>query len=287
VSERRTFQERLTARLVRRPFEDGQGHKGLLGPFARPQPHMVRHYSLTLPGWPRFGRPLRVALLSDFHVGSHTGDVLRYTALAKEVAAVVPDLVLFGGDYMNMQLLGGGRVPPRVIARLLARMMGRHGRFAILGNHDYNYGEQEVAAALRAHGIAVLDHERGTFSFGKHAIDVVGVPDAHVVRPAARALLASLAPDRPTIVLAHDPVWFMNVPPGPYLTLAGHTHGGQIKLPGLGVVVNASRAPLRWSHGLVVEDGRHLIVTAGLGTGGIPLRIGVPPEYVLIEVTGL
>ena len=113
-----------------------------------------------------------------------------------------------------------------------------------------------------------------------------GVPDAHVVRPQAKALLASLAPDRPTIVLAHDPVWFKDVPSGPFLTLAGHTHGGQIKLPGLGVLTNASRAPLRWSHGLVVEGGRHLIVTAGLGTGGIPLRIGVPPEFVLIEVTG-
>ena len=124
---------------------------------------------------------------------------------------------------------------------MLARMTGRHGRFAILGNHDYNYGEQEVAAALRAHGITVLDHERGTFTFGKHAIDVVGVPDAHVVRPQARALLASLAPDRPTIVLTHDPVWFKDVPAGPFLTLAGHTHGGQIKLPGLGVVTNASR----------------------------------------------
>ena len=126
-------------------------------------------------------------------------------------------------------------MPPRVIARLLARIMGRHGRFAILGNHDYIYGEQEVAAALRAHGIAVLDHERGTFTFGKHAIDVVGVPDAHVVRPQAQALLAGLAPDRPAIVLAHDPVWFKDVPAGPYLTLAGHTHGGQIKLPGFGV----------------------------------------------------
>ena len=276
----------MTARLLRRPFEDAQGHKGLFNRLARPQPYVVRHYSLSLPGWPRFDRPLRIALLSDFHIGSHTGDVLRYTALAKELAALAPDLVLFGGDYMNMQLLGGGRVPPRVIARLLARMMGRHGRFAILGNHDYNYGEQEVAAALRAHGITVLDHERGTFNFGKHALDVIGVPDAHVVRPRARELLASLVPDRPAIVLAHDPVWFKDVPPGPYLTLAGHTHGGQIKLPGFGVVVNASRAPLRWSHGLVVEDSRHLIVTAGLGTGGIPLRIGVPPEYALIEVTG-
>jgi predicted MPP superfamily phosphohydrolase len=286
VSERRPFEERLIGRLVRRPYRDALGGKGLLKPFAHAQPHVVRHYALTLPGWPRFDRALRIALLSDFHVGSHTGDVVRYAAIAKEVAAFLPDLVLFGGDYVNMQLIGGGRVPPRIVARLLARIMGRHGRFAILGNHDYVYGEQDVAAALRAHGIAVLDHERGTFTFGKHAIDVVGVPDAHVVRPQARALLASLAPDQPSIVLAHDPVWFKDVPPGPYLTLSGHTHGGQIKLPGLGIMKNASLAPLRWSHGLVVEGGRHLIVTAGLGSSGIPLRIGVPPEFVLIEVTG-
>ena len=71
-------------------------------------------------------------------------------------------------------------------------MTGRHGRFAILGNHDYNYGELEVAAALRAHGIIVLDHDRGVFSFGKHTIDVVGLPDAHIVRPQVQALLASL-----------------------------------------------------------------------------------------------
>jgi predicted MPP superfamily phosphohydrolase len=185
-----------------------------------------------------------------------------------------------------MQVLGGGRVPPRAIARILARMTGRHGRFAILGNHDYIYGEQEVAAALRAHGIAVLDHQRGSFTFGPHSIDVAGLPDGHVVRPQGHALLASLPPDRPTIVLAHDPVWFADVPPGPYLTLAGHTHGGQIRLPGLGIVINASRAPLRWSHGLVVEGGRHLIVTAGLGTSGLPLRIGVPPEYAIIELSG-
>jgi predicted MPP superfamily phosphohydrolase len=248
---------------------------------------VVRHYALTLPGWPRFERPLRIAFLSDLHVGSHTDDVTRYAAIAREVSAFLPDLVLLGGDYVNMQLLGGGRVPPHVIARILARMMGRHGRFAILGNHDYNYGELEVAAALRAHGIIVLDHDRGVFSFGKHVIDVVGLPDAHIVRPKVQALLASLAPDRPAIVLTHDPVWFKDVPPGPYLTLAGHTHGGQIKLPGLGVVTNASRAPLRWSHGLVVEGGRHLIVTAGLGTGGIPLRVGVPPEFVLIDATGV
>ena len=276
----------MLGKLLRRPYGDAQGRKGWFTPFAHAQPHVVRHYALTLPGWPRFERPLRIAFLSDFHVGTHTGDMARYAAIAKEVASFLPDLVLFGGDYMNMQPFGGGRVPPRIIARTLARMMGRHGRFAVLGNHDYIYGQQEVAAAFRAHGIAVLDHERGTFAFGRHAIDVIGVPDARLVRPQAQALLAGLDPARPAIVLAHDPMWFKDVPSGPFLTLSGHTHGGQIKLPGLGVVYNGSSAPLRWSYGLIVEGGRHLIVTAGLGTSNIPLRIGVPPEFVIIEVTG-
>jgi hypothetical protein len=247
---------------------------------------VVRHYSLTLPGWPRFARPLRIALLTDHHVGSHTGDIARHTLIAKHVATFRPDLVLLGGDYVNMMPFGGGRVPPQAIAWVLGGLTGRHGRFAILGNHDYAYGEEDVAAALRGRDIAVLDHERGTFMFEKHAIDVVGVPDAHVVRPQAKTLLSSLPPDRPTIVLVHDPVWFRHVPAGPFLTLAGHTHGGQIRLQGLGVMTNASEAPLGWSHGLVIEGGRHLIVTAGLGTGGIPLRVGVPPEFAVIDVTG-
>lgn len=284
--ERRPFSERLALKFVRRPFTDPRGRKGWLGRLAAAQPHAVRHFALTLPGWPRFERPLRIVLLSDHHLGSHTDDVERHMLIVKSAAALRPDLVLFGGDYVNMMPFGGGRVPPQTIARIMAFLEGRYGRFAILGNHDYAYGEQEVATALRDSGITVLDHERGTFNFGKYAIDVAGVPDAHVMRVQGQALLSSLNPERPTIVLTHDPAWFKHVPAGPFLTLSGHTHGGQIRLPGLGVVVNASKVPLRWSHGLAVEGGRHLIVTAGLGTGGIPVRIGVPPEFVLIEVTG-
>jgi predicted MPP superfamily phosphohydrolase len=133
----------------------------------------------------------------------------------------------------------------------------------------------------------VLDHERATIDIGGHALDVVGLPDAHIVRPQLRPLLAGLTAERPTIVLTHDPVWFKDVPAGPFLTVAGHTHGGQIKLPLVGVLKNSSRAPLRWSHGLIVEDGRHLYVSAGLGTSAIPLRIGVPPEFAVLDVTGV
>ena len=175
----------------------------------------------------------------------------------------------------------------RVIARILARITGRHGRFAILGNHDYNYGELEVAAALRAHGIIVLDHDRGVFSFGKHAIDVVGLPDA-AYRAAAGAGVAGVAGAGPAGHRADARSGVVkDVPPGPYLTLAGHTHGGQIRLPGSASSPTPAARRCAGRTDWCVEGGRHLIVTAGLGTGGIPLRIGVPPEFVLIEATGV
>jgi predicted MPP superfamily phosphohydrolase len=122
--------------------------------------------------------------------------------------------------------------------------------------------------------------------FESHSLDIVGVPDARMARAEAYASLAGVLPDRPTIILAHDPIWFAHVPPGPHLTLAGHTHGGQIRFPVVGIIKNASVAPLHWSHGLVEERGRCLYVTSGIGTSGVPLRWGIPPEYAVLDVTG-
>jgi predicted MPP superfamily phosphohydrolase len=272
--------------LLSRPFGDDLGHKGWLERWTGAQPHVICRHTLTIPGWPRLPRALRIAFLSDLHIGSHSDDVTRLAAIVDEALALAPDLALFGGDYVNMQLFGGGRVPPRVIAALLGRIEAPLGRFAILGNHDFVYGEADVTAALSDQGITVLDHDRTTIGIGDDTIDILGLPDAHVVRPQLRALLRNLSPHRPAIVLTHDPAWFREVPAGPFLTLAGHTHGGQIRLPVVGVLKNSSRAPLRWSHGLVVENGRHLYVSAGLGTSGVPLRIGVPPEFAVLEVNG-
>ena len=272
--------------LLKRPYRDPHGDKGWYGLLAQPQRHRVVRQDIDVAGWPKFARPLRIAFLTDFHTGSHTGDVARFTAIMDEAAAFKPDLVLFGGDYMNMHLVGGGRVPPHTVAAMLARLDGPLGRVAVLGNHDYIYGEDDVAAAFRARSITVLDHERRTLTFEGHALDIVGVPDAHLLRDEARELLAGLRGDRPGIVLAHDPMWFAHVPVGPFLTLSGHTHGGQIRLPGIGILHNASTAPMHWSHGLTVENGRTLYVSAGLGTSLIPLRIGVPPEFAILDVNG-
>ena len=276
---------RLLRALARPPFHDERGRKGLFERLSRARPHRVRRVQLTISGWPTWRRPLRIAYLSDFHTGSHADDVARLTAIVAEAASYRPDLALFGGDYVNMQPFGGGRVPPRVTAAILGGLQADCGRFAVLGNHDYSYDPQEVAHALQDHGISVLEDECRSFAYEQSTVPIIGIPDAHVTRARARTLLTGL-PSQPTLVLAHDPVWFAHLPAGPHLMLAGHTHGGQIRVPGIGIVTNASKAPLRWSHGLVNEGGRQLYVTSGLGTSLLPLRIGVPPEYAVIDVSG-
>jgi uncharacterized protein len=250
AAERRS-RGRLTRAVTRPPFCDELGQKGWFGKLSRAQHHVVRYHRLEISGWPQWARPLRVVFIADFHTGSHSDDVARLSSIIAEAASVTPDLALFGGDYVNMQLFGGGRVPPRAIARILSGIAAPLGRFAVLGNHDYvygEYGERAVANALRDSGITVLEHDGYTVQFQDRSIQIVGIPDAHIARPEAYSLLADLSPDRPTIVLAHDPVWFAHLPAGPHLMLAGHTHGGQIRLPGVGIVRKATKAPRRWCH---------------------------------------
>ncbi len=280
------WRDRVLRALTRPPFTDATGRKGWLAPFARAPRHLVRRLNLAIEGWPRGSRPLRIAFLSDFHAGSHAGDVARLEAIVAETASYAPDLALYGGDFVNMMPFGGGRVPPSTTAAVLARLEAPLGRFAVLGNHDRNYGVTEVADALRANGIAVLFDSVDEVRFEGRSIDIAGIHDARRDRPAARALLAGLTPARPTIVLAHDPWWFTHLPPGPHLMLAGHTHGGQISLPGIGPLRNASWAPLSWSYGLIDETGRRMVVTSGLGCSKLPLRIGVAPEFVILDVRG-
>jgi uncharacterized protein len=268
------------------PFSDALGHKGWFSRISRAEPHIVHHVGLKISGWPRWPKPIRIAFLSDFHTGSHSDDVARLESIISEASSFRPDLALFGGDYVNMQRFGGGRVPPSTIATVLARLDAPLGRFAILGNHDYKYGAGDVASALEHEKINVLSDSRVTVQFQNRAIDIIGVPDARVTRSEACALLAGILPNIPTIVLAHDPVWFAQVPSGPHLTLAGHTHGGQIRIPGIGIITNASKAPLRWSDGLICEGERYLYVTSGIGTSSLPLRWGVPPGYAMLDVTG-
>jgi predicted MPP superfamily phosphohydrolase len=96
--------------------------------------------------------------------------------------------------------------------------------------------------------------------------------------------LAGIDTDDPVILLAHEPDIFTRVPARVALTLAGHTHGGQIRLPLLPPVWVPSRYGARFAYGHIVERGRHMIVSGGLGCSFVPLRLGVPPEILRVEL---
>ncbi len=280
------WDDRLTLALVRPPYRDEKGRKGWLERFSRAPHHHVKRLNLALAGWPRWSRPLRIAFLADFHTGSHAGDVARLEAIVAEAATYAPDLVLLGGDFVNMIPFGGGRVPPHVTARILGQLEAPLGRIAVIGNHDRSYGPDEVVDALCQAGVVVLYDASASVTFEDAVVPVVGIPDARMERPAVAPLLASLRADQPALVLAHDPYWFRHLQAGPHLMLAGHTHGGQICLPWIGPLRNASRAPMRWSYGLIEEGDKRMYVTSGLGCSGIPLRLNRPPEFVVLDVTG-
>jgi predicted MPP superfamily phosphohydrolase len=191
--------------------------------------------------------------------------------VVRELNAAHADYTILLGDYVIQDVIGGRFVPPEQIAAELRALRGP--TYAVLGNHDGWLDARRVDAALRGAGIIVLnDESRGIFA---------GVSDLWTGRHDIRRALAN---GSPRILLTHSPDIFPDVPPRVALTLAGHTHGGQVNLPLLGRLIVPSRFGSRYAAGHIVEGGKHLFVTTGVGTSIIPIRFRVPPEVVVLTV---
>lgn len=133
--------------------------------------------------------------------------------------------------------------------------------------------------------MTVLENQAARVESGGRAFWLVGVADLWTRRPDIAGALAQVAGEDPVILLTHNPDIFPDVPPRVSLTLAGHTHGGQVNLPFLGRPVVPSRFGQRYAMGHVVEQGRHLFVSGGIGTSIIPVRFRVPPESVILTLS--
>jgi uncharacterized protein len=239
--------------------------------------------TLELPGWPSALDGLRVGLVSDIHGGApHVGT----KAIARAVARLnseAPDLIVLLGDFTDSHVIWGGRLAPELIARELAGLRAPLGTFAVLGNHDWKQTGDRMWRALVEAGIEVLENRAAAAG----DLYVAGLADLRERRPDLPSALAGVPPDAPVILLAHDPDVFPFVPDRVALTLCGHLHGGQVAIPGLRRPAIPSRYGERYARGHVVEDGRQLFVTSGLGTSGLPLRFLAPPEVVVLELRQL
>lgn len=252
-----------------------------------PQRLVVTRAELTLPGLPRELSGLEVALLSDLHVGSPFWDVAALARLVERTNAEKPDLVLLAGDYQINDIPGGVFVEAEAIAERLGHLRAPLGVYAVLGNHDWWNDGERTRRAFEQHGVHVLEESVQRLTHAGTAFYVVGLAD-QLTRPSSpKAVLASVPPGAPTLLLVHEPDVFESFPRldvAPTLTLAGHTHGGQVWLPLLGRRVVPSDYGERYAYGHIVENGRHLFVTSGVGTSIFPVRFLVPPEIALLTL---
>ena len=262
-------------------------------------PLVVRRYAPRPAAWPRDLR-FRAALLTDIHAGMPSMPLERLAAIVDAVNGLGADAILLGGDYLSSMKLPFRRFAPEEWARELGRLAAPCGVFAVLGNHDHGRKPgpglrpddgRTVRAALEAAGIAVLENEAAPLRVPDGECALLGLASQRVRKEKGRwvgaddldGLLRSLDDERPALLLAHEPDIFPRVPHRVALTLSGHTHGGQVRIADRALIV-PSRYGARYAWGHCIEDDRHLVVSGGVGVSGWPIRFGIDPEIVLVDL---
>jgi predicted MPP superfamily phosphohydrolase len=249
-----------------------------------PRQLRVHEVSVAVPDWPPTLAGLRVALLTDLHVGSPYIDLEKLARVVSLTNGAKPDLILILGDLMIDDVLGGKRILPEASAPLLGRLRAPLGVYAVLGNHDAWFDGPRVAAALNRTGVAVLDDESRPLDFRSNRLWIAGIGDFWTGRHDISRALRGIPPGEPVLAFTHNPDLFPQIPQRVGLTVAGHTHGGQVALPFLGRPIVPSRYGQRYAIGLVSERGRRLYVSPGIGTSIIPVRFRVPPEITILRL---
>jgi predicted MPP superfamily phosphohydrolase len=246
----------------------------------------VVEQTISVKRWHVDHEGLRIAVLSDLHVGAPHRDLASLQELVSITNKQTPDLVVILGDLVIQGVVGGRFVPPEPIAKELARLRAPLGVVAVLGNHDWWFDGERVRRALSTEGITVLNDQNFRVTHKDRSFWLMGLDDLWTRGNHLKATLASIRDDDPIIALAHNPDIFPEMPPRVTLTLAGHTHGGQVNFPIIGRPIVPSRFDQRFAYGLIEENGRKLFVTGGVGTSILPIRFRVKPEVVILTMIG-
>ena len=254
------------------------------GLFIEPNRLVVREQTIAIDNWPRQLDGLRIAVISDIHAGGSFINDKKLHLIVDKTNQLHPELIVILGDYMSSNGWTSRRVEPEVFSAVLRNFSAPLGTYSVLGNHDAWYSARKVRAALEHNGIRVLDNESVQIQARGVPLSLVGLADLWTEPQSIEQTVAKVPEGQAMIALTHNPDIFPNVPERVPLLLAGHTHGGQVRFPFIGSVVQSSRFGQRYERGHVFEKNHHLFVTTGIGTSIVPVRFGVTPEIVLLTV---
>jgi hypothetical protein len=242
----------------------------------------VTAVEFAVPGLPRVFDGYQILHVSDLHGGGPLARASVAERLAR-ASHLTPDIVVFTGDLASRT----DRV--EAVAADLARLDGRDGRFAVLGNHDIWIGEELLTDVLSRAGFRVLANEHVALERGGHRLYLAGVKDASYSRlddlPGA---LRGIPDEAPVIVITHSPDLVLKpMADRAALILAGHTHGGQVVFPWLGPLYIPTRLGRRRMSGLIEVNGGRVFINRGLGEVFPPMRLNCPPQIALITLRSL
>jgi uncharacterized protein len=254
------------------------------GLFVEPNRLVVRHETIQIDHWPQELNGLKIAVISDFHVGGWFVGDKKLQMIVERTNQLQPDLIVILGDYMSGEGWMSHRVLPEEFVARLKNFHAPLGVYSVLGNHDWWWDGNKVRRGLEANGIKVLDNEVERLEWRGSSLWLAGLADLWTRPQRIEETIAKIPQGEPMIALTHNPDIFPRLPLRVPLLLAGHTHGGQVQLPFIGSVIEPSDYGQRYVEGHVIEKGHHLFVTTGIGTSILPIRFGVPPEIVLVTL---
>ena len=259
----------------------------LIYPFAEPFMLEVENVTLTSGDLPADIGQLRIVYLSDIHQGAFFSQS-RVDSLVKRINALNADLVLLGGDYAEDS---DGAV---AFFRSLPNIHARYGVYAIMGNHDRTVPEsnlQTMQSIMIAKGITPVVNDVIPVRIGVSNIYIAGIDDVNTGWPDLSGVAARTRAEDYVIFLSHSPEVIsdayrcadMNGRRGWFdLGLFGHTHGGQIAL--IGRYLGIAKVPAQYEQGCIVENRINMLISRGVGTSVLPVRIGRRPQIHVITV---
>ncbi|MGQ0526914.1 MAG: metallophosphoesterase [Alphaproteobacteria bacterium] len=250
-----------------------------------PPPLQVTSYKLPSANWLAHYSPLKIAIASDFHVGCPLVDLEYLEKVVERINKIGADIILMPGDFLNSPYgYNGAYVEPEKIAHVLSSLKAPGGVFGTLGNHDWYEDPQGMWNSLGAAGIKMLENQSVKIEWNGMQFWIAGVDDYGTGHSDLTATFSNVTDDLPIIAMCHNPFSIYDMPQNPVITFAGHTHGGQYKIP-LISKIPFLKLPIQdcpdkdMTYGMMERQGRHLCVNSGIGTSLYSAR-NVAPEIV-------
>lgn len=239
----------------------------------------IERPTIAVPRLPAAFDNLRIAFLTDIHHGPFIA--LDYVAsIVRTTLALAPDLILLGGDYISKD--------PKYVGpcfEVLAGLDAPLGVFGVLGNHDYQSGMPAMKSAFAAARFEELTNRGVWLERGSSRLRLAGVDDLWFGRPDPRPALGNASAEDACLVVSHNPDFAEKLrDPRVGLVLSGHTHGGQVYVPGYGAPIVPSRYGQKYLQGLVAAPMTQVYVSRGLGTVTPPMRYNCRPELTLLAL---